>query len=199
MTGVAAAAVGFSARRATRDLDERQVPVMGVMGAFVFAAQMINVPVAAGTSGHLLGGVLLAVLLGPWTASVVMSCVLIVQCLLFQDGGITALGANIVNMGIVVTLPGYWIFSAIHKVAGTERGRVVAVFVAGWASVVLSAGFAAVELALSGTVPLRECLMAMTIVHAIIGLFEGALTVTVLKFVERIRPGITRGAMGELP
>ena len=103
---VSAGGIGYSVKRANKKLGEAHVPLMGIMGAFIFAAQMLNFPVAGGTSGHLIGGALAAILLGPWAGTLIMACVLIVQCLVFQDGGITALGANIFNMGLCGQLRG---------------------------------------------------------------------------------------------
>src|SRR5690606_27777706 len=105
-----AGALAISLQRAGRDLDERAVPLMGVMAAFIFAGQMFNFAIPGGTSGHLLGGVLAAVLLGPWAGTVVMACVVAVQALVFQDGGLVVLGVNIFNMGIVGTLGGFWLY-----------------------------------------------------------------------------------------
>ena len=190
MAVASGAVVAWCARKAKQGLREREIPLMGVMGAFIFAAQMINVPVAAGTSGHLSGGVLLAVLLGPYAAALVMTCVLVVQCFLFQDGGLTALGANIFNMGIVAAFPGYWIFVALKSALRGDRGYFAGSFLAAWAAVVLSAVLVAFELSLSGTTPLFQSLLAMTSVHAIIGLFEGGITVAVLRFIKSVRPDL---------
>jgi len=190
MAAATVALIAWSAKKAKEGLREKEIPLMGVMGAFIFAAQMINFPVAAGTSGHLLGGVLLAVLLGPYAAALVMTCVLVVQCFLFQDGGLTALGANIFNMGIVAAFPGYWIFALLRGVLRGDKGYFVGAFLAAWATVVLSAALVAIELSLSGTTPLTQSLMAMISVHAIIGLFEGGITVAVLRFIRAVRPDL---------
>src|SRR5271157_2966654 len=123
-TGVlSAAALGVSLRRLNGSLPRRNVPLMGLAGAFVFAAQMVNFPVAGGTSGHLIGGVLVAALLGPAAALVVLTTVLIVQCFLFADGGVLALGANIFNMGIVGGVGGYWIYRLVCGALPGTRGR----------------------------------------------------------------------------
>ena len=198
MAVASGAVVAWCARKAKQGLREREIPLMGVMGAFIFAAQMINVPVAAGTSGHLSGGVLLAVLLGPYAAALVMTCVLVVQCFLFQDGGLTALGANIFNMGIVAAFPGYWIFVAMKGALRGDRGYFAGAFLAAWSAVVLSAALAAFELALSGTAPLYHSLLAMVSIHALIGLFEGGITVAVLRFIQSVRPDLL-GQSEELP
>jgi cobalt/nickel transport system permease protein len=155
----------------------------------VFAAQMVNVPVAVGTSGHLLGGILVAGMVGPEAATIVMAAVFATQCLLFQDGGILALGANVVNMGLSGTLGGYWLLRALLRVVPRD----VAVFGAAWFTVVGTAALVSVELALSGTVPLVASTAAMVGVHAIIGLVEGAITLGVVRFVERVRPEALAG------
>jgi cobalt/nickel transport system permease protein len=184
---LAAGALALSARRASAQLDDRRVPLMGVMGAFVFAAQMINFPVPGGTSGHLMGGVLLAVLLGPATGSVVLFCVFLVQALLFQDGGITVLGPNLINMGLVGTFGGWALVKAISPVAKGAR-HYVAVFLACWVSVMAGAMLAAFELWLSGSAPLVPVLIAMGSVHALIGIGEGLITVATLRFLFAARP-----------
>lgn len=178
--------------RLKKRLAEEVVPRMGMLGAFVFAAQMVNVPVGAGTSGHLLGGVLVASMIGPEAATLVMASVFIIQCLLFQDGGILALGANIVNMGLSGTLGGYWLMRGLMRLA-PARFREVALFIAAWFTVVGSSALVSVELGLSGTVPLLPSLLAMVGVHAIIGLVEGAITVAVVRFVARVRPETLEG------
>jgi cobalt/nickel transport system permease protein len=187
LDALAVATLGVCVVRSKRDLPEGRVPRMGMLGAFVFAAQMVNIPVASGTSGHLLGGVLVATMVGPEAATLVMASVFLIQCLLFQDGGILALGANVVNMGLSGTLGGYLLLRAGLRVA-PPRFRDAAVFLAAWATVVLSSALVSVELAASGTVPLVPSLVAMTGVHAIVGLVEGGITVAVVRFVERVHP-----------
>lgn len=175
-------------------LEESAVPRMGMLGAFVFAAQLVNVPVAAGTSGHLLGGVLVGSLLGPEAATLVMASVFVIQCLLFQDGGILALGANVVNMGLSGTIGGALLLRGLLRIL-PAKWRDVAVFLAAWLTVVASSALVGVELGLSGTVPLRSSLVAMIGVHALIGLVEGAVTVGVLRFVQRVRPETLEGTV----
>lgn len=186
--------LGACVMRARRTLPEEAVPRMGMLGAFIFAAQLVNVPVAAGTSGHLLGGVLVASMLGPAAATLVMASVFVIQCLLFQDGGILALGANIVNMGLSGTIGGYLLLRLLLGVVGHRR-RDVAIFAAAWFTVVGTAAGVAVELALSGTVPLWSSLVAMVGVHAVIGLVEGTVTVAVIRFVARTRPDVLEGTV----
>lgn len=175
-------------RRTNERLGEKQVPLMGVMAAFIFAAQMLNFPVAGGTSGHLLGGALAAILLGPWAGALILTCVLAVQALVFQDGGLVALGANILNMSVIGVLVGYYLFIGLRSVLGRgSRADFISGFIAAWASVVVASGFAAVELALSGTSPLGVALPAMLAVHVLIGIGEGLITVAVLAFLRATR------------
>ncbi len=177
-------AVGFAVHRANQRLDERAVPLMGVLAAFVFAAQMFNFQVIGGTSGHLLGGVLAGVLLGPWAGTLVMTAVVAVQALLFQDGGLVVMGANIFNMGVVGTMGGYALYRAFSVLlGGEERGRLPAAAVAAWASVVAGAGLTALQLGLSGTTPLELTLPAMLGVHALIGIGEAVITTGALAFI----------------
>jgi cobalt/nickel transport system permease protein len=165
----------------------RLVPFMGVMAAFIFAAQMFNFPVAGGTSGHLLGGALAAIALGPMAGTLVLTGVLIVQCLLFQDGGLIALGANAFNMAIVGVWGAWAIYVAVRRLM-PRRGLLVGAFVAAWASVVLAASACALELAMSGTIPLAVVLPTMVAVHAVIGIGEGIITVLVVGFLKRVKP-----------
>jgi cobalt/nickel transport system permease protein len=189
LTGVSAIGV-IAAERMTRWADqENRIPLMGVMGAFIFAAQMINFPVPGGTSGHLIGGALLAILVGPTAAILVMACILIVQCFLLQDGGVTALGANVFNLGIVAPLVGY----AVHRATG--RGM-IATFLAGWSSVLVPAILAGVEIGLSGKIPLDKGVLLMSFWHAIIGVPEGVITVLILKFLMAARPDVVPAVEG---
>lgn len=190
LDAVSAGGLGLAVRRTRRIIGERQVPLMGVMAAFIFAAQMINFPVAGGTSGHFMGGVLAAILLGPFSGMLVMTVVLIVQCFVFQDGGLTALGANVFNMGVVGSMGGWLIYRFIMTVIRRNRVNLAAVFAAAWLSIVLAASLCAVELALSGTVPLRIALPAMAGVHALIGIGEGIITVMVISFILKVRPDL---------
>lgn len=181
---VSAATVGYSLRAVGRKLKERQVPLMGVLGAFIFAAQMLNFPIAGGTSGHLIGAALAAILLGPWAAVLIMTCVLIMQAFVFQDGGLLALGANVLNMGIIASFASYYLFRAVTLILGSNRrGLLVGGFVAAWSSVFLASIACAIELAVSGTSPLQVALPAMAGIHALIGIGEGLATVAVLSFV----------------
>jgi len=184
---VSAAAVAVGVARVGKNMEEKQVPLMGVVGAFIFAAQMVNFPIASGTSGHLGGGVLAALLLGPWAGTLIMTAILIVQAFLFQDGGITALGANVLNMGVLGSLLGFAVYRFLRRLLAGTRGALISAFITAWLIVVLSASLAAVEIALSGTVPLRLALPAMAGIHALIGIVEGLITAAALAFLLRVR------------
>lgn len=185
----AAAGLAVALHRVRRDFPPRRVPLIGLAAAFVFAAQMLNFPVAGGTSGHLIGAVLAAVLLGPSAAVLVMSSVLILQCFLFADGGVTALGANLFNMALVAPTVGYGVYRAVGRLAGAGlRGRLLATGFAAWCSTVAAALVCAGELALSGTVAWRAAFPAMAGVHLLIGLGEAAITTLVVAAVARARP-----------
>src|SRR5687768_7771451 len=151
MWALTIAVLAIAVRQTSRRLDDRAIPLMGVMAAFIFAAQMFNFPVLGGTSGHLLGGVLAAVLLGPWAATLVMACVVAVQAFVFQDGGLVVLGANIFNMGVVGTLGGYALYRTVARALGGEgRARLPAAGVAAWTAVVGGAIAMTIQLAASG-------------------------------------------------
>ena len=189
---VAAVAVGL--RRANVDLDERRVPLLGVTAAFVFAAQMLNFPVAGGTSGHFLGAALAAILLGPWLACLVLAVVLGVQAFVFADGGLTALGANVLNMGVIGALLVGGLMAAARKVTGRSRNALLAITAVGaWLAVMAGAAATSVELAISGTVPLGTVLPAMLGVHAVIAAGEAVITVAAVSAVLATRPDLIPG------
>lgn len=194
MTVVSGGALAIAVRRTKTASSEQRIPLMGVMSAFIFAAQMLNFPVAAGTSGHFVGGVLAALILGPATGLLMMTAVLVVQCFVFQDGGVTALGANIANMGIIGSSLSYFVYSflrhGLRLLAGERTAALSAAVVAGWLSTVASAAACAAELAVSGTVPLRAALPAMLGVHAVIGIGEGVITALVVSFLMKVRPDL---------
>jgi cobalt/nickel transport system permease protein len=195
-SGAAAAGVGLALRRVRTALAPRQMPMLGLAAAFVFAAQMLNFPVAGGTSGHLVGGVLTAVLLGPSAAVLVMTCVLVVQCLMFADGGLLALGANVFNMGIVSVCGGYFVFRLAKRLIRMEEHRsiVFAAAFAGWCGTVLASISCAGQLALSGMAPWSIAFPAMANVHILIGLGEGLATGLIVLAVLRTRPQLVLGA-----
>jgi cobalt/nickel transport system permease protein len=189
----AAGAVAYGLRRASRDLDERRVPLLGVTAAFVFAAQMLNFPVAGGTSGHFLGAALAAILLGPWLAGLVLSVVLVVQAFVFADGGVTALGANVLNMGVVGALVVGGLMVAARRVLPKKRSVFLGVAgVGAWLAVMAGAAATAIELAVSGTVPLGTVLPAMLGVHMLIGVGEAVITVAAVSAVLSTRPDVVR-------
>jgi cobalt/nickel transport system permease protein len=197
-TGTAAAtwlasagSIGYAVRRVNQELNERQVPLMGVTAAFIFAAQMMNFTVAGGTSGHLLGGALAAILLGPWAGMLVLTSVLVVQALLFQDGGLLALGANVLNMAVVGVLIGWVVYMTLRRLLGDRTwATMVSGFAAAWLSVFVASLVAAAELAVSGTSPWAVVLPAMGLVHVLIGVGEGLITVGVLAFLQVARPDL---------
>ena len=190
VTGAFGAAGLLLGRKLERQLGERTTVLMGTMAAFVFAAQMVNFPVGLGVSGHLLGGVLASVLLGPWAGAVVIAAVLLVQCFLFADGGVTALGANFVNMGLVGAVLGYAIYAPIRRWIGGPKGVLIAAMVAAWFSVLLASGAFAVELAASGRGGFFQILSLMALVHAAIGLGEAIITGLVVRFLLVRRPDL---------
>ena len=194
---LAVVVVAISVQRAGRSFDERAIPLMGVTAAFIFAAQMINFPVAGGTSGHLLGAVLAAILLGPWAGTLVMASVIAVQALLFQDGGLLAMGANIVNMGLVGTIGGYAIYRATAGLlGGEERGRLPAAAIAAWLAVMAGAVAMSLELVVSGTTTLAVVLPAMLGTHALIGIGEAIITVGALALIQSVRPDLLALSVG---
>lgn len=181
LDALALPAVAWAARRASPQNEEARVPLMGVMGAFVFAAQTVNFPVGMGTSGHLAGGALLAVVLGPAAAAVVMTAVLVMQALILQDGGVLALGANVCNMALAGVAAGYLPVRLAGRTAGT-------VFLGGMLSVVVSASLALGQLLLSGVAMPERLLWASAGVFAMNGLVEGAITVAAVSAIARMQP-----------
>jgi cobalt/nickel transport system permease protein len=199
--GVAAAGLGVSVRKAADALDDRRAPLAGLVAAFVFAVQMLNFPVASGTSGHLLGAVLAAVLVGPWAAVICIAVVLLVQAL-FADGGLTALGLNVLNMGLVAGLGGYALFLLARRLLPRTRSGVVASSaIAAGLSVVLAAVAFVVEYAIGGTVDLSlgAVLGAMVGVHVLIGIGEAVITAMTVSAVLAVRPDLVHGAADLLP
>jgi len=188
---VSAGAVAYAVKRVNKKLEDKQIPLLGVTAAFIFAAQMLNFPIIGGTSGHLVGAALAAILLGPWAAMLIMTCVLAVQCLIFQDGGLLALGANVLNMGIIATFVGYYLYRGVSCLIGGDRkGMLVGAFVGAWSGVFLGAVACAIELWASGTSPLKVAIPAMAGWHALIGIGEGFITTAVLNLVLATRKDI---------
>jgi cobalt/nickel transport system permease protein len=180
--------VGYALRRVSRDLGERQVPLMGVLAACIFAGQMLNFSVTGGTSGHLLGAAIATILLGPWAAILVLTSVVGIQALIFQDGGLLALGANIFNMGVVGVAVAYFVYRTVQRLAsGKSWGVFVGGFAAGWSSIFIASLACALQLALSGTSPANVAVLAMGGIHALIGVGEGLITVGALAFMYAAR------------
>ena len=185
---ITAITLSVAISRTNKSLGEKQVPLMGIMAAFIFAAQMINFPVAGGTSGHLLGGALAAIVLGPWAGMLVMTAVIAVQALLLQDGGLLVMGANILNMGLLTAAIGYGLYrSVLWRSRGT---KLVVAGVAAWLSVMAGALATALQLWLSGTSNLQTVVIAMLGVHTLIGIGEALITVAALAFILRTRPDL---------
>ncbi len=181
--------VAAALRQLRKSLPQRQVPLVGLAAAFIFAAQMLNFPVAGGTSGHLIGAVLAAVLLGPSAAILVMTSVLILQCIMFADGGVTALGANIFNMAIVAPVIGYGVYLTVSRMMGTSlRARLVGTALGAWMSTVAASISCAGQLAMSGTIQWGVAFPAMANIHMLIGLGEGLITTLVVAAIARLRP-----------
>jgi len=190
---ISAGACAYGVKKVNRTFGEREVPLMGVTAAFIFAAQMLNFPVAGGTSGHFLGAVFSSVLLGPWASLIIMTIVLVVQCLGFADGGLTAIGSNILNMGIIGALGGYGIFYILYILFRKSRKAFfIALTVSSWLSIVMGASAVAIELAISGTSPLKIALPTMAGIHAIIGIGEAIITTTAISLILKTRPDLVR-------
>ncbi len=196
-----AAVVGVALRGARRELDDKAAPLAGLVATFVFAAQMLNFPVGAGTSGHLLGGTLAAVLVGPWTGMLCLSVVLLVQSLLFADGGVTALGTNITLMGVIGVGVGWLVFRGLQLALPKRVGLVAPIAAVAACCSVLAAALGFVGLyAVGGTVPipLDSLTAAMLSWHALIGLGEAAITGLVVSSIVAVRPDLVHGARGVL-
>jgi cobalt/nickel transport system permease protein len=185
---ITASILGIAISKTNKSLRGRQVPLMGVMAAFIFAAQMINFPVAGGTSGHLLGGALAAIMLGPWAGMLVMTAVIAVQALLFQDGGLLVMGANILNMGLLTAAVGYGLYRSVLE--KSQSTKIIVAGVSAWVSVMTGALAASFELWLSGTARLNIVIPAMLGVHMLIGIGESLITVAALVFIFRTRPDL---------
>jgi cobalt/nickel transport system permease protein len=188
--------VGYFVRKTQRTFEQSRIPLLGVLGAFVFAAQMINFPVWAGTSGHLVGGALLALTLGPSAAVVLMTAILVVQALVFQDGGLLALGANVLNMAVIGVWAGYLPAKVLGPRASTRR---IAAFAGGWLSLMAGAAFASLELWFSQVAPAGPLFASMLGIHALAGLAEGAITAASLAAMERLNPEFVYATGGGAP
>lgn len=181
---ISIAVIAVATRRVSQDLGEREVPVMGVLAAAIFAGQMLNFSVTGGTSGHLMGAALATILLGPWAAVLIMTCVVGIQALIFQDGGLLALGANLFNMAVIGPFVSYAVYRFLQRVSGGQKwGVFVGSFLAAWASIFIASLAVALQLALSGTSPANIALPAMGGIHALIGIGEGLITLGAVSLI----------------
>jgi cobalt/nickel transport system permease protein len=199
---VSVAGIAYSLKRAKDTLQERAAPLAGLVAAFIFAVQMLNFPVAAGTSGHLLGGLLAAVLVGPYAGSICVAVVLVVQALFFADGGLSALGLNVLNMALISTFCGYALFLGARRVLPADRtGVMVAAGIAGAVSVVAASLGFTFEYALggTGTAPVTTVGAAMVGVHVLIGIGEAIITALTVGVVLGVRPDLVHGAKDVRP
>lgn len=186
-------AVIVALRKSNRELGERYVPLMGVLAAAIFAGQMLNFTVVGGTSGHLLGATLAVVFLGPWSGILIMTCVVTLQALIFQDGGLLALGPNLFNMAVLGPLTAWFVFSLVRRLTGGSRtGILLGSGIAAWVSILAAALACAIQLALSGTSPANIAIPAMAGIHALIGLGEALITVGAVGLILSARPGLLR-------
>lgn len=181
------AAGAYAIQKIKKVIGEEKVPLLGVTAAFIFAAQMVNFPIISGTSGHLIGGMLAALLLGPWAGFLVIVSVLIVQAFVFADGGLTALGANILNMGVIGTIGAYWSYRAISSFIPNQSASV---FLASWGSVFFASIAAGIEISISGYAKLVPALVAMGGIHALIGVGEGIITTGIIQAISSVRPDL---------
>jgi cobalt/nickel transport system permease protein len=197
---VSASILAIALNKAKNELDEKAAPMAGLVAAYVFAAQMLNFPVALGTSGHLLGGALAAILIGPWTGMIAVSVVVILQALLFADGGLTALGFNVFNMGIITVFSGWFVFILLTKFLKGRSGIVIAAFIAALISVPVSAISFVFQYAIggTGTLDVLDVLVAMFSVHVLIGIGEGLITALTISAVLALRPDLVFGARGKI-
>ncbi|BBL80971.1 hypothetical protein RxyAA322_28250 [Rubrobacter xylanophilus] len=193
-TGFAGAgAVAYALKKARDELDEQRIPVVGLAAAFIFAAQMVTVPVAGGTSAHLLGGAMAGILLGPWVGVLVMSVVYFVQAVGFADGGITALGANILCMGVLPAVGGYYFFRALTGLLPRTRAVYLgSVAVTSWLSIVAASALASVFIAVGGPLPLAA-FPIMIGVHTLVGVLEAVISTSVVAAVLATRPDLLAG------
>jgi cobalt/nickel transport system permease protein len=183
--------IAIALKQVDHELNDRKVPLMGVMAAAIFAGQMLNFAIAGGTSGHLLGAALAVILLGPWTAQLVMTSVVVIQAVIFQDGGIIALGANLFNMAVLGVSVAHFIFSLVMRVGGERPwARITGSFAAGWFSIFIASLAAGLQLAASGTSPAHIAIPAMGGIHALIGIGEGLITTAAISLILAAKPEI---------
>lgn len=187
---IAAVVVGYALRRSRAELDDRSIPIVGVTAAFIFAAQMVTIPVAGGTSAHLLGGAMAGIMLGPWVGTLVVSVVYMVQAIGFADGGITALGANILAMGVLAAVGGYYLFQVLTAVLPRTRWAYLgSVAVTSWVTIVAAAALVSVFIVFGGPLPLAA-FPVMIGVHMLVGILEAFISVSVIAAVMETRPDL---------
>ena len=186
--------IALSLRWGRREMDETKVPLMAILAAGIFVIQAFNLPVAMGTSGHLVGGALAAIVLGsPWAAVFIISLVLIVQGVIFGDGGLTTMGLNILNMGVIGGFVGFYSY---HGLLSATKSVNLSAFAAGWLACLIPALAAAVELWIAGTFPLELGVLAMGLYHVLIGIIEGGITLVALRLIASVRPDILKISNG---
>ncbi|MDO5848027.1 MAG: cobalt transporter CbiM [Methanobrevibacter sp.] len=180
-------ALYFSTKWASKNLDEKRIPLLAVLSAGIFAIMSMNMPIPFGTSGHMVGGALVAIIfLAPEAAVIVFTIVLLIQSLIFGDGGITVLGANVLNMAIIGGGVGLYTFKGLRKIIG----EFPAIAIGAWLATLLSALACAIEMAIAGTFPLVAGIGSMVLYHAFIGIIEAALTVIVIGAIQKYRPDL---------
>jgi cobalt/nickel transport system permease protein len=185
---IALIAIWFSLKWAKQEINEDKIPIIAVLAAGIFAIQAFNLPVAMGTSGHLVGGALAAIILGsPFAAIFILTLVLIVQALLFGDGGVTVMGANILNMGVIGGTIGYYSY---HGILAAIKNPYISAAIAAWLACLISALACAIEMAIAGTFPLVPGLIAMGLYHAVIGVIEGIITAVIIYLIATSRPDL---------
>jgi len=188
--------LGYAVRRVRQTLSDGKIVMMAILAALIFALQMLNFPVAGGTSGHFAGGALAAIVLGLWPGMLVMAAVLVVQALFFGDGGITTMGANFLNMAIIGPAVGWAIHGGLTRLSESRKVRLVASALAGWCACVVGALSAALMLWLSGRAPLSTVLLAMGGWHAIIGIGEAVITTGIVGYLLAVRPDLLTDSAG---
>lgn len=183
---IAIIVIAYSLKWARENLDEKNIPLLAVLAAGIFAIQAMNVPIPWGTSGHMVGAALIAIIfVSPWAAVLVLTIVLILQAFIYGDGGVTALGVNIVNMGLVGGMVGFYGYKVLKGI-----GRIPAVFIASWAATFIASIVCSLELAAAGTFPLAAGVASMGLYHAVIGIIEAVITVIVILGIDNIRPDL---------
>ncbi len=189
-TVAGAGAVAYALKKSRSELDDRRVPIVGLTAAFIFAAQMVTIPVAGGTSAHLLGGAMAGIMLGPWIGTLVVSVVYLVQAIGFADGGITALGANILCMGLLPAVGGYYLFQALTAILPRTRTAYLgSVAVVSWASIIAASALASVFIVFGGPLPMAAFPIMLGI-HSLVGVLEATISTSVVAAVLATRPDL---------